>query len=84
MEVIRYVTPCAVVDRMQCLGGTRYLLYLWRNSPSRAQAATYTTNKQTNTNSPSRAQAATYTTNKQTNKHTQKTNIQWDWNRRSQ
>jgi hypothetical protein len=48
MEVSRSVTPCDLADRMQCLGGTRYLLYLWRNSPNRAQAATYTTNKQTN------------------------------------
>jgi hypothetical protein len=39
MEVIRYVTPCALVDRMYCLGGTRCLLYMWRNSLNRAQAA---------------------------------------------
>lgn len=38
------MTPCALVDRMHCLGGTRCLLYLWRNSPNRAQAATYTKN----------------------------------------
>jgi hypothetical protein len=44
MEVIRYVTPCALVDRMHYLGGTRCLLYMCRNSPNRVQAATYTTN----------------------------------------
>ena len=42
MEVIRYVTPCALVDRMYCLGGTRCLLYLWRNSHNRGQADAYT------------------------------------------
>jgi hypothetical protein len=44
MEVMRYVAPCALVERMHCLGGTRRLLYLWCKSPNRAQAATYTTN----------------------------------------
>lgn len=44
MEVIRYVTPCALADRIHCLGGTRCLSYLQSNSPNRAQAATYTTN----------------------------------------
>jgi hypothetical protein len=43
------VTPCALVDRMYCLGGTRCLLYLWRNSHNRARPIpTQQTNKQTN------------------------------------